>query len=102
VSDETPTPDEQEPLSGPPADEAAAGGDLGAAGATAGAGDDPGPEATAGQGTSIVVFETEEQARQAAPPVGAAPVPGATIASASARSRPRRSRRPFPWTVAVI
>ncbi len=48
MSDETPTPDEQ-PLSGPPADEAAAGGDLLGAGAGAGAGDDPGPEATAGE-----------------------------------------------------
>lgn len=39
-----------------------------------------------GKGTSIVVFETEEQARQAAPPVGAAPVPGATIESVDFRA----------------
>ena len=30
-------------------------------------------------GHSIVVFETEEQARAAAPPVGAGPMPGVTI-----------------------
>jgi hypothetical protein len=32
-----------------------------------------------GKGHSIVLFDTEEQARAAAPPLGAAPMPGVTI-----------------------
>jgi hypothetical protein len=30
-------------------------------------------------GWAVIVFETEEQAREAAPPVGPAPAPGATV-----------------------
>jgi hypothetical protein len=36
-------------------------------------------EPVAGKGHSMVLFETEEQARAAAPPLGAAPMPGVTI-----------------------
>ena len=39
-----------------------------------------------GKGISLVVFETEEQARQAAPSVGPAPAPGATIESVELRA----------------
>jgi len=39
-----------------------------------------------GKGISIVVFEAEEQARQAAPSVGPAPVPGVTIDSVDFRA----------------
>jgi len=39
-----------------------------------------------GKGTSIVLFETEEQARQAAPSVGPSPAPGATIESVEFRA----------------
>lgn len=34
---------------------------------------------TDGRGYSVVLFETEEQARQTAPPVGATPAPGVTV-----------------------
>jgi hypothetical protein len=34
-----------------------------------------------GQGVSLVVFDTEEQARQTAPPAGVSPTPGVTITS---------------------
>jgi hypothetical protein len=33
------------------------------------------------KGTSFVVFDTEENARSAAPPVGPGPMPGVTISS---------------------
>ena len=39
-----------------------------------------------GQGVSLVVFETAEQARQTAPPVGASPTPGVTIAGVDFRA----------------
>jgi hypothetical protein len=42
-------------------------------------------EPTDSQGVSLVVFETEEQARQTAPPAGASPTPGVTIASVEFR-----------------
>jgi hypothetical protein len=38
-----------------------------------------------GQGLSLVLFETEEQARQAAPPAGASPTPGVTVAAVEFR-----------------
>jgi hypothetical protein len=38
-----------------------------------------------GEGLSLVVFETEEQARQTAPPPGASPTPGVTIANVQFR-----------------
>ncbi len=37
-------------------------------------------------GLSVLVFETEEQARQAAPPVGPAPAPGATVENVEFRA----------------
>ncbi len=40
---------------------------------------------TDGEGLSLVVFETEEQARQTAPPPGASPTPGVTIANVQFR-----------------
>jgi len=36
-------------------------------------------EPTDGRGYSVVLFETEEQARQTAPPVGASPTPAVTV-----------------------
>ena len=39
-----------------------------------------------GQGVSLVVFDSEEQARQTAPPIGASPTPGVTIASVEFRA----------------
>jgi len=36
-------------------------------------------EAAEGQATSLVLFDTEQQARRAAPPVGASPTPGVTV-----------------------
>jgi quinol monooxygenase YgiN len=36
-------------------------------------------EPTDGKGFSFVVFETEDQARQTAPPAGASPAPGVTV-----------------------
>ena len=38
-----------------------------------------------GQGISLVVFDTEEQARLTAPPSGASPSPGVTIANVEFR-----------------
>ena len=38
-----------------------------------------------GRGFSIVVFESEEQARQTAPPAGATPMPGVTVDSVEFR-----------------
>jgi hypothetical protein len=38
-----------------------------------------------GQGMSFGVFDTEDHARQAAPPAGASPTPGVTIASVEFR-----------------
>jgi hypothetical protein len=38
-----------------------------------------------GKGFSFVVFESEEQARQAAPPTGASPSPGVTVDSTEIR-----------------
>jgi hypothetical protein len=38
-----------------------------------------------GKSPAMVVFETEEQARQAAPPVGPAPMPGVTVDSVEFR-----------------
>lgn len=37
-------------------------------------------------GFSLVVFETEDQARQAAPPAGASPSPGVTVETVEFRS----------------
>ncbi len=37
------------------------------------------------KGHSVVVFETEDQARAAAPPVGAGPMPGVTIVNVEIR-----------------
>ena len=37
-------------------------------------------------GLSVLLFETEEQARETAPPVGPAPAPGATIESVEFRA----------------
>lgn len=42
-------------------------------------------EPTDGKGFSFVVFETEDQARQAAPPAGASPAPGVTVDTAEFR-----------------
>jgi hypothetical protein len=42
-------------------------------------------EPSDGQGLSLVVFDTEEQARQTAPPPGASPSPGVTIANVEFR-----------------
>ena len=42
-------------------------------------------EPSDGQALSLVVFDTEEQARQTAPPAGASPSPGVTIASVEFR-----------------
>jgi hypothetical protein len=39
-----------------------------------------------GKGHSIVLFDTEEHARAAAPPLGAAPMPGVTIDSVDIRA----------------
>jgi hypothetical protein len=39
-----------------------------------------------GVGTSLVLFETEEQARAGMPPVGSNPAPGVTIESAEVRT----------------
>ncbi len=36
-------------------------------------------------GLSVVLFETEEQARETAPPLGPAPAPGATVESVEFR-----------------
>jgi hypothetical protein len=44
-----------------------------------------GLEAQNGVGLSVVVFETEEQARETPPPVGPAPAPGATVESVEFR-----------------
>jgi hypothetical protein len=38
-------------------------------------------EGSNGKGLAFVVFESEEQARQAAPPAGASPAPGVTVDS---------------------
>ena len=43
-------------------------------------------EPTDGQGVSLVLFETAEQARQTAPPIGASPTPGVTIAGVEFRA----------------
>ena len=37
-------------------------------------------------GLSVILFETEEQARETTPPVGPAPAPGATIESVEFRA----------------
>lgn len=42
-------------------------------------------EPTDGRGYSVVLFETEEQARQTAPPTGASPAPGVTVEHAQFR-----------------
>jgi hypothetical protein len=42
-------------------------------------------EPSDGQGVSLVMFDTEEQARQTAPPAGVSPTPGVTIASVEFR-----------------
>lgn len=42
-------------------------------------------EPTEGQGSSLVLFDTGEQARQAAPPVGASPTPGVTVTAVEYR-----------------
>jgi hypothetical protein len=38
-----------------------------------------------GRAVSLVLFDTEEQARQTAPPLGASPTPGVTIAAVEFR-----------------
>ena len=38
-----------------------------------------------GQAVSLVLFDTEEQARQTAPPMGVSPTPGVTIAAVEFR-----------------
>jgi len=38
-------------------------------------------EGSDGKGLAFVLFESEEQARQAAPPAGASPAPGVTVDS---------------------
>jgi hypothetical protein len=42
-------------------------------------------EPSEGQGLSFAVFDTEEHARQTAPPAGVSPSPGVTIASVEFR-----------------
>lgn len=39
-----------------------------------------------GVGLSVILFDTEEQARQASPPVGPAPAPGATVENVEVRA----------------
>jgi hypothetical protein len=43
-------------------------------------------EASSDVGLSVLLFETEEQARQTAPPVGPAPAPRATVESVEFRA----------------
>lgn len=43
-------------------------------------------EPTDGVGLSVLVYETADQARESAPPVGPAPAPGATIESVEFRA----------------